>query len=111
MVPAGSSVVTWVVVGLPPGLRRKQGIFGSTLGTVVGHSLGPGASGSGIVFETTRPVTGSVGSRFTIVKVHVTGRPVRQVLVDTIPRGTRIFSVPTLPLLARVVVVRDVLLG
>jgi hypothetical protein len=68
MVPEGASVVTWVAVGRPVvGSRRKQGTFGVTLGTVPEHSSDGGASGSGIVFVTTRPVTGSLKVRFCIV--------------------------------------------
>src|SRR5437870_1210310 len=117
MVPSGWSVVTWVAVGRPVvGSRRKQGTFGSTLDTVPVHSLDGGASGSGIVFVTTRSVTGSVKVRFCIVYSHWIAAPPdaglgEQVLVEPIPAKIlsvpATLSVPALP--ARVMVARELL--
>src|SRR6266536_926867 len=119
MVPAGSSWVTWVAVGRPvTGSRRKQGTPGVTTGTVPVHSAAGTASGSGIVCVTLRPVTGSVGSRFCIVNKHWIEAPPdaglgEQFLVEPIPRGSKILSVPatlSVPALpARVMLVRELL--
>ena len=96
-----------VVTGLPLWVQ----------GTAVGvPPVQVGKSGHGTVFATARLVMLLLGSRFRTEKVHANMLPAAtdptgQVLVSAIPTGSKTPSVPALLLLAKVVVVRDVLLG